>query len=133
MKIIELSNFVKIYQKYTKSTKMIPGISKLWLVQAEARNLEKVKCPQEEEERGTSWPSLLRGRQKNEIDDISETYSVAKANKYRELCKIITFGRTRTYKNRKGGQKILQKLYAAFTCNPTTKLCNVWLKTMSVT
>ena len=71
MKIIELSNFVKIYQKYTKSTKMIPGISKLWLVQAEARNLEKVKCPQEkekkeEEERGIYWPSLLRGRQKLE-------------------------------------------------------------------
>ena len=56
MKILELSFLVENYQKYIKSTKIIPGISKLWLVQAEARNPEKVKCPQEkekeEEERG---------------------------------------------------------------------------------
>ena len=59
---------MKKYRKYTKSTKIIPGISKLWLVQAAgARNLEKLKCPQKKEkekERGISKPSLLRGRQK---------------------------------------------------------------------
>ena len=42
------------------------------IVVSVGRNLEKVKCPQkekEEEERGISWPSLLRGRQKKSIND----------------------------------------------------------------
>ena len=31
-RVIKLSKFVKKYQNYTKSTKIIPGIPKLWLV-----------------------------------------------------------------------------------------------------